>query len=144
MFKKGIMLLVMTTLVALLGASVANAGVYRDTIMADNPVGYWQLNEASNTVPAVNEVTTVNNGTYAGGAVVGMINLAGGGKGIMGIVSRLTGGRIRIYSDLVRALLSKSFSRGLKEGSSRLLRWLTGRGKSARESLWGFETGGER
>jgi len=81
---------------------------------------------------------------FAGGALVGVVNLAGGGKGIMGIVSRLTGGRIRISSDLVRALLSKSFSKGLKEGSSRLLRWLTGRGKSARESMWGFESGGER
>jgi hypothetical protein len=80
---------------------------------------------------------------FAGGVLVGVINLSGGGKGVVGLVSRMTGGRIRVSSDLVRALIGKSLSKGFKEGSSRLLRWLTGRGKSARESLWGLKTGGE-
>jgi hypothetical protein len=80
---------------------------------------------------------------FGGGALVGMINLAGGGEGVAGLISRVTGGRFRISSDLVRALLGKSLSKGLKEGSSRLLRWLTGREKGTRESLWGLQTRGE-
>ncbi len=80
---------------------------------------------------------------FGGGALVGAINLSGSGEGIAAIISRVTRGRFRISSDLLRALMGKSFSKGLKEGSSRLLRWLTGRGKNARESMWSLETGGE-
>ena len=80
---------------------------------------------------------------FGGGALAGAISLSGSGEGIAGIISRVTRGRIRISSDLVRALMGKSFSKSLKEGSSRLLRWLTDREEKARESLWGLETGGE-
>jgi hypothetical protein len=80
---------------------------------------------------------------FGGGCLAGLLNLAGGGEGVAGLVSRLSRGRLEISSDLLKALASKSFSRGFKEGSSRLLRWLRGRGREARETLWQLEIGGE-
>ncbi|MCA9248782.1 MAG: PEP-CTERM sorting domain-containing protein, partial [Planctomycetales bacterium] len=52
--------------VAVLGSSQAEAGVYySDTVLADNPVGYWRLDDTGAT--AVNSGTggAVINGTYA-------------------------------------------------------------------------------
>jgi hypothetical protein len=80
---------------------------------------------------------------FGGGCLAGVLNLAGSGEGFAGIVSRLSGGRLKVSSDLLKALASKSFSKGFKEGSSRLLRWLRERGGGRRESLWQWETGGE-
>jgi len=49
--------------------------VYRDAVLALNPVGYWRLGETSGTV-AVDE-TGNNNGTYAGGATLGKVGAIG-------------------------------------------------------------------
>jgi hypothetical protein len=79
---------------------------------------------------------------FGGGCMAGILNLAGSGEGAAGLISRLSRGRITIESDLLKALMSKSFSRGFKEGSSRLLRWLRGRDGKKRESLWKLDIGG--
>jgi hypothetical protein len=80
---------------------------------------------------------------FGGGALVGVLNLAGRGEGLVGLISRMSGGRLRISSDLVKALVGKSLSKGVKEGSSYLLRWLGRRGRRSRESLWQLKIGGE-
>ncbi len=80
---------------------------------------------------------------FGGGALAGVLGVAGGGEGIAGIVSRISGGRLKITSDLAKALVSKSLSKGFKEGSMRLLRWLGRKGERPAESLWQFEMGGE-
>jgi hypothetical protein len=80
---------------------------------------------------------------FGGGCLAGLLNLAGGGEGLAGIISRLSRGRLKMGSDLLKALAGKSFSKGLKEGSIHLLRWLKGRGRKAGETLWQLETGGE-
>ena len=53
------------------GANLATASptTYRDEVLADSPVAYWRLSEASGTT-AVDE-TSSNNGTYAGGVSFG-------------------------------------------------------------------------
>ncbi len=80
---------------------------------------------------------------FGGGCMAGILNLAGSGEGVAGLVSRLSRGRICVESDLLKALMSKSFSRGFKEGSSRLLRWLRRKDGVKRESLWQLDIGGE-
>jgi len=80
---------------------------------------------------------------FGGGVLVGITNVAGGGEGVAGLISRMSGGRLRVTSDLAKALVSKSLSKGLKEGSSRLLRLLGRKGKRAQESLWQLKMGGE-
>jgi hypothetical protein len=80
---------------------------------------------------------------FGGGILAGGLNLAGGGQGLAGALSRISGGRLKISSDLVRALASKSLSKGIKEGSARFLRWLRGKDGRPRESLWRLEMGGE-
>ncbi|MEW6553986.1 MAG: M23 family metallopeptidase [Actinomycetota bacterium] len=80
---------------------------------------------------------------FGGGCLTGILNLAGSGEGVAGIISRLSRGRITLQSDLLKALMSKSFSRGFKEGSTRLLRWLRGGEGGKRESLWRLDFGGE-
>lgn len=80
---------------------------------------------------------------FGGGCLAGLVHLAGGGEGVAGIVSRISGGRLEISSDLLKALASKSFSKGFKEGSSWLLRRLRGRGRGTGETKWRFVTGGE-
>jgi hypothetical protein len=80
---------------------------------------------------------------FGGGMLAGGLSLAGGGQGLAGVLSRISGGRLKISSELVQALASKSLSKGIREGSSRFLRWLRGRNGRPRESLWRLEMGGE-
>ena len=80
---------------------------------------------------------------FGGGVVAGSLGLAGGGQGAAGLLARISGGRVKISSDLFRALVNKSLSKGLKEGSAEFMRWLKNRGRRPRESLWNLETGGE-
>lgn len=94
----------------------------------------------SGAVPSITESLLY----FGGGCLAGIVSLAGRGEGIAGIVSRFSGGRLKANSDFFRALLSKSFSKGLKEGSSRLLRRLRRGGGDRGEVLWHFETGGEK
>ncbi|MDI6830515.1 MAG: M23 family metallopeptidase [Actinomycetota bacterium] len=76
---------------------------------------------------------------FGGGALVGAINLAGNGQGLVGVLSRASGGRLALNSEFLKALLGKSLSKGFKEGCSRLLPRLLGRRGEVRESLWNLE-----
>jgi hypothetical protein len=67
---------------ALAVATAAVAGVYREDVMADTPVGYWRLGEATGTT-AADETASNDPGTYlnaitlgAPGAIVGDANTA--------------------------------------------------------------------
>jgi len=46
-------------------------GGYSSTILNDNPVAYWRLGEAANTVPASDEITPEVFGSYTSGVTVG-------------------------------------------------------------------------
>ena len=81
--------------------------------------------------------------SFGGGMLAGGLSLAGGGQGMAGFLSRIFGGRVKVQSELFKTLVNRSLSKGLKEGSSGLLRWLRNRGRRPRESLWQFEMGGE-
>ncbi len=80
---------------------------------------------------------------FGGGCLAGAVSLAGRGEGVAGIASRLSRGRMKVNSEFLRALAGKSFSQGLKEGSSRLLRLLRRGDDGRREVRWHFYTGGE-
>lgn len=49
--------------------SLASAGTYYDAVMADNPVGYWRLNETGGTTAL--DTQGSNDGTYLNGVVQG-------------------------------------------------------------------------
>jgi len=54
--------------VVLAAGAPASAGVYRDAVLADNPVGYWRLNEAAGAATAVTEVNSPTlDGSYLNG-----------------------------------------------------------------------------
>ena len=76
---------------------------------------------------------------FSGGALGGVINLAGNGEGLAGILNNASGGRFRIKSDFLKALMGKAFTKGGKEGLLRLLGDRFGRTGEARESLWNLE-----
>ncbi len=76
---------------------------------------------------------------FGGGALAGVINLAGKGQGLAGVLSRASGGRLSLESDFLKALLGKSFTKVIKEGSSRLLGRLSRKRGPVRESLWDLE-----
>jgi len=81
--------------------------------------------------------------SFGGGFLVGGMGLWGQGKGITGMLSRMSGGRWEISSELGRALLSKFFARGIKESVTAILR-RSGSGKRrSRESLRWLYAGGE-
>jgi len=50
--------------------SASAAGGYASTVLADNPVGYWRLNEASG--PTALDVTGAHSGTYGSAATPGV------------------------------------------------------------------------
>jgi len=51
---------------------LAGHSIYRDSVLALNPVGYWRLGEASGTV-ATDESSNNLDGTYTGGATLGQV-----------------------------------------------------------------------
>lgn len=76
---------------------------------------------------------------FGGGALGGIINLAGKGEGLAGILSNTSGGRFKLNSDFLKALMGKAFTKGGKEGLLRLLGDRFGGYGEARESLWNLE-----
>jgi hypothetical protein len=81
--------------------------------------------------------------SFLGGMLAGGVGLLGGGEGVAAFLSRLSFGRLKISSDFARALMSKSFSKGLKEGASRFLRWLRRGREKTDESIWQLNMRGE-
>lgn len=81
--------------------------------------------------------------SFAGGALAGGLGAMGGGKGLSGLISRITRGRIKITGDLASTALSKLFSKGLSKGLTGFLRRLTGSGKKLEEGLWSPDFGGD-
>jgi hypothetical protein len=49
----------------------AEASVYSDTVLADNPVAYWRLGESSGTTAVSQTNAPANNGTYSLGFTLG-------------------------------------------------------------------------
>ncbi|MDY6794773.1 MAG: M23 family metallopeptidase [Actinomycetota bacterium] len=80
---------------------------------------------------------------FAGGTLAGGLGLIGGGEGLTALLTRLSGGRLRFTSDLAKAVVSKIFSKGLKESVSTFLRRLTRSGKKLEKGLWLPDTGGD-
>lgn len=64
-------LLCISTL-ALLSPLAAAAPSYVNDVLADNPTGYWQLNDAVGSSVAADSSGNGNNGTYEGGVVLGV------------------------------------------------------------------------
>ncbi|MDI6875038.1 M23 family metallopeptidase [Candidatus Solincola sp.] len=80
--------------------------------------------------------------SFGGGFLAGGISLLGRGQGLGALVSRLSGGRLKISGEFARALAGKALSGGLKEGAKSLLGRLRGGGR-AEESLRLLDAGRE-
>jgi len=81
--------------------------------------------------------------SFFGGALAGGLSMAFGGEGIGGILTRLSGGRLRITGDLARKILDKVVNGGIKEGLFNLLRRFRRERRSPGKVLWWVERGGE-
>ncbi len=81
--------------------------------------------------------------SFTGGVLVSGLGMAFGKGGISGLLTRLSGGRIKFTSDLAKAIVSKLFSRGIKESLSALVSKLRGSRKRLKKGLWWSEIGGE-
>jgi len=57
--------------------TTANAGFYKNAVLADNPLGYWELDETSGNT-ALDSSGNGNNGTYFGGITQGMVGAFSG------------------------------------------------------------------
>jgi hypothetical protein len=65
-----------TSEVSALAGSIASHDAYEAEVVADNPVGYWRLNESDNTEAALSEGAAGGvDGTYEGGVTVGQSSL---------------------------------------------------------------------
>lgn len=80
--------------------------------------------------------------SFGGGFLAGGLSLLGQGQGLGSLVSRLSGGRLRLSGEFAKALAGKAFSRGLKEGARSLMGRIRG-GDRARESLGLLDAGVE-
>jgi hypothetical protein len=81
--------------------------------------------------------------SFGGGMLAGALAFSAGGEGLSGFLARLTRGKLSISSDLSKALLGKSFVKGLKKGLNEFLRRLTGGGGGREEGLASPEIGGD-
>jgi len=81
--------------------------------------------------------------SFGGGILAGALAFSAGGEGLSGFLARLTRGKLRLSSDLSKALLGKSFVKGLKKGLNEFLRRLTGGGGGREEGVASPEIGGD-
>jgi hypothetical protein len=81
--------------------------------------------------------------SFGGGMLAGAVSFSAGGEGLSGFLARLTRGKLRLNSDLSKALLGKSFIKGLKKGLNEFLRRLTGGGGDVEEGMASPEIGGD-
>lgn len=64
---------ILAVAITMLACRAATAGIiYTDSVLADNPVAYWRLGEATGP-SAFDEVTMANNANYGGGETFGVI-----------------------------------------------------------------------
>jgi hypothetical protein len=68
--------------------------------------------------------------------VMGGISLAAQGQGITGFITRLTAGRLKVTSDLLKAIVGKGFSWSLKDGFPGLIRRLKRSERTLQSNLW--------
>ena len=81
--------------------------------------------------------------SFGGGFLAGGMSLFVQGKGVAGVLSRMSGGRWEVSSELGRALLSKFFTRGAREGVSAFLRRAGSGRRRSQECLRWLYAGGE-
>lgn len=72
--------------------SAADASVYPDAVLADNPIAYWRLGEATGATTAA-DVLSANPGTYVGSVTLGQAGIAVGDGNT---AARLSGGYVNI------------------------------------------------
>lgn len=80
--------------------------------------------------------------SFGGGFLAGGVSLLAEGQGIGGLLSRMSGGRLKVSGEFTKALTSKSFSKGMKEGAKALLGRMRGK-RRTEESLRWLNAGGE-
>ena len=56
--------------------------------------------------------------SFGGGMLAGALSYSAGGRGLSGYLARLTRGKLKLNSDLSKALLGKSFIKGLKSAKN--------------------------
>jgi len=61
---------------------IASAGFYKSEVLADNPLGYWELDETSGTT-ALDSSGNGNNGTYVGGITQGTSGAFSGSSAVL-------------------------------------------------------------
>lgn len=71
---------------------VKNPNEYRDSVLSDNPIGYWRFNELSGT-SAIDSSGNSRNGTYGPLAVLGAESLIGTGYGM-----QVTAGSNKVFT----------------------------------------------
>ncbi len=78
--------------------------------------------------------------SFGGGFIAGGMSLLAKGQGVAGLLTRGGGGHWLGSSEFARALLSKSVSRGLKEGAGALIRGRRSRsGRKGKSLRWSWE-----
>lgn len=102
-------------------------------------LGDLVLRAATGGIPSLAESLV----SFAGGTLAGAIGLLSKGEGLAGMVTRMSGGRLKMPGELGRALLSKGLSRGLKEGALSLLKRFKGRKIRMTEGWRWMSAGGE-
>ncbi|MBC7247966.1 MAG: M23 family metallopeptidase [Actinobacteria bacterium] len=81
--------------------------------------------------------------SFVGGFLAGGMGLLARGEGVAGVLSHMSGGRWKVSSELGKALVSKFFTTGAKEGAGILLRRAGEARRRSRESLRWLYAGGE-
>jgi hypothetical protein len=81
--------------------------------------------------------------SFGGGVMAGALAFSARGEGLSGLLARLTRGKLKLSSDLSKALLGKSFVKGLKKGLNEFLRRLTGGGGDVEQGIASPEIGGD-
>jgi hypothetical protein len=71
--------------------------------------------------------------SFSTGMFLGTVSLAVQGQGITGIISKLTAGRLKFGSDLVKAVVGKGFSWSVKEGFPALVKKLNRSARALRQ-----------
>ncbi len=74
--------------------------------------------------------------SFSSGLVLGTVSLAVQGQGITGLITKLTAGRLKFTSDVVKAIVGKAFSWSLKDAFPSLMRRLQGKRPTPQPKFW--------